>query len=279
MKESFVLYTNYSEQLELLSYEQRGILFTAIIAFESDKDLPEMDGITEMAFSFISSRMRVDDQKYEETCEKRREAGKKGGRPEKQKNQMVSDENQNNQMVFGENQKNQMVSTETKANQTKAKKPDSDSDSDNDNDSLKRKTNKREAPLEVCQEIVTTLNAATGCNYKASSSKTRSLITARLNEGYTVADFKVVIAKKADEWMGTEREKYLRPETLFGTKFEGYLNQHNVEGTVFTPPPKERPIPHLNKFNDFDQRDYDYDELEHRLIEIQMGTPKFVAGG
>ena len=34
-----------------------------------------------------------------------------------------------------------------------------------------------------------------------------------------------MIEKKAKEWMGTEMEKYLRPETLFGPKFEGYLNQ------------------------------------------------------
>ena len=40
----------------------------------------------------------------------------------------------------------------------------------------------------------------------------------------TVDDFKTVIDKKCDEWIGTEWEKYLRPETLFGTKFEGYLN-------------------------------------------------------
>ena len=48
---------------------------------------------------------------------------------------------------------------------------------------------------------------------------------ARLNEGYSLDDFKQVIEKKVNEWKGTEMEKYLRPETLFGTKFENYLNQ------------------------------------------------------
>ena len=43
---------------------------------------------------------------------------------------------------------------------------------------------------------------------------------------FTVEDFKTVIDKKSLEWMGTEREKYLRPQTLFGTKFESYLNQN-----------------------------------------------------
>jgi predicted phage replisome organizer/uncharacterized phage protein (TIGR02220 family) len=72
--------------------------------------------------------------------------------------------------------------------------------------------------------IVEHLNLKAGTNYKASSKKTKSLINARLQEGFTVEDFKTVIDKKCAEWMGTNMEMYLRPETLFGTKFESYLN-------------------------------------------------------
>lgn len=60
--------------------------------------------------------------------------------------------------------------------------------------------------------------------YRATNQKTQKHINARLNEGYTLDDFKTVIDKKVDEWKGTEMEKYLRPETLFGSKFESYLN-------------------------------------------------------
>lgn len=81
MKQSFVLYTSYQEQIELLNMEQRGALFTAIMAYASDCDLPEMDGITAMAFSFIKADLDRDREKYEKTCEARREAGKMGGRP------------------------------------------------------------------------------------------------------------------------------------------------------------------------------------------------------
>ena len=49
-----------------------------------------------------------------------------------------------------------------------------------------------------------------------------------MNEKFTVDDFKTVIDKKSREWLGTDMEKYLRPETLFGTKFESYLNQQVV---------------------------------------------------
>ena len=74
-------------------------------------------------------------------------------------------------------------------------------------------------------EIIDYLNAVLGTNYRASSKKNVSLINARLNEGFTVEDFKSVIDKKASAWQGTDMAKYLRPETLFGTKFEGYLNE------------------------------------------------------
>lgn len=80
-KDSFVLYTEYMEQIELLSMEQRGILLTAIFAYVSDTELPDMDGITKMAFAFIKSRIDKDTEKYAKTIEKRKEAGKLGGRP------------------------------------------------------------------------------------------------------------------------------------------------------------------------------------------------------
>lgn len=76
------------------------------------------------------------------------------------------------------------------------------------------------------KEIISYLNAKTESSYKASSKKTISFITARFNDGFTVDDFKTVIDKKTAEWIDDPKmNKFLRPETLFGTKFEGYLNQ------------------------------------------------------
>lgn len=81
------------------------------------------------------------------------------------------------------------------------------------------------APEGVVREIIQYLNKATGKQYKVQVPKTQKLISARISEGFGVDDFKVVIDRKCQEWGGTDMEKYLRPETLFGTKFEGYLNQ------------------------------------------------------
>lgn len=83
---------------------------------------------------------------------------------------------------------------------------------------------------EYIVEIVNYLNDVCGSSYRLTSKKTQTLIKTRLVEGFTVDNFKTVIDTKAKEWLRTEQAKYLRPETLFGTKFEGYLQQGKVEG-------------------------------------------------
>lgn len=83
----------------------------------------------------------------------------------------------------------------------------------------------------VAEDIVSHLNSVTGSSYRSTTSKTRKLIAARLAEGFAVDDFKTVVNKKAKEWTGTDMAQYLRPETLFGTKFEGYLNQPEVRNS------------------------------------------------
>jgi uncharacterized phage protein (TIGR02220 family) len=84
--------------------------------------------------------------------------------------------------------------------------------------------------LQTCKEIIDYLNMVLGTQYRHSTKSTQKHINARLENGYSVDDFKTVIDKKCKEWKGTEMERYLRPETLFGTKFEGYLNQNIVDG-------------------------------------------------
>ena len=106
MKNSFVMYTDYMEQINLLNMEQRGMLFTAIMQYASGETLLEMDGMTAMAFSFIKSRMDKD--------------GKLGGRPKAN--------------GFEEKQEKAKKANGFSEKQTKAKKPDNEYDNDNVND-------------------------------------------------------------------------------------------------------------------------------------------------
>ena len=225
MRDSFVLYTEYMAQIELLNMEQRGELLTAIMNHALGRASPELDAVTSMAFSFIRSRMDRDGEKYEKTVEARKEAGKMGGRPK----------------ANGFSEK-----------QTKAKKPvydpDNDPDSDCDNDNDKNNMSPPTSggrPAYQYAEIVDYLNQKAGTRYKHSSEDTRKHIRARVNDGYTIDDFKTVIDRKVKEWKGTEWEKFLRPSTLFGSKFESYLNQ------------REEPKGKKTAFSNFLERDYD----------------------
>ena len=75
--------------------------------------------------------------------------------------------------------------------------------------------------------VIDYLNRKASTNYRSTTKNTQSFINARLKEGYTVEDFKKVVDSKSKEWLNTDFEKYLRPSTLFGTKFENYLNEAN----------------------------------------------------
>lgn len=87
-------------------------------------------------------------------------------------------------------------------------------------------------------EIIDYLNEKAGTSYRATTKKTQTLIKARLNEKFSLDDFKKVIDNKVAEWKNdTAMNKFLRPETLFGTKFESYLNQNVKQNS--TPTGKE----------------------------------------
>lgn len=123
-KKSFMLYYDYREHLALLTDEDRGKLLMALLNYAELGEIDELDGAARMAFSFIRAQIDRDDAKYTETVEKRRIAGRQGGRPEKQK-------------FFEESTKNQEKAK--KANgfsekQTKAKKADTDTVTDTDKD-------------------------------------------------------------------------------------------------------------------------------------------------
>lgn len=97
----------------------------------------------------------------------------------------------------------------------------------NKNNNIKEKENIIKEKENII-EIINYLNQKTHKQYRYTTSKTQTLIRARFKEGFNVDDFKKVIDIKTNQWMGTEWEQYLRPETLFGTKFENYLNQNGT---------------------------------------------------
>lgn len=95
------------------------------------------------------------------------------------------------------------------------------------------------------QKIVLYLNHKAGTNFKPSSEGTKSKIRARFNDGFNAEDFKTVIDNMTEAWLkDPEMVGYLRPETLFGNKFEGYLNRKSAK-----PKDSDRPHYQQNPFN------------------------------
>lgn len=125
------------------------------------------------------------------------------------------------------------VYTEVKLSKDKLSKDNNNKLSSSENVDPEPKQKSQKIPYE---KIVDYLNRKTNSHYRPTSKATRRLIKARYNEGFTDIDFKTVIDKKCAEWLQDgNMVQYLRPETLFGTKFEAYLNQ-----------PDTGPIPRRN---------------------------------
>lgn len=92
------------------------------------------------------------------------------------------------------------------------------------------------------EEVIDHLNQRAGTHYKATTANTRKLVKARLKEGFTVDEFKLVIDKKCAEWLNNrDMVQYLRPETLFGNKFESYLNAKSRPHTGYQKPQSQQP--------------------------------------
>lgn len=207
MRDSFILYTDQKEAVDELSDEDAGKLFKAIYEYNKTNKI-KVEGMLKVIFMQFKVFLDKDFIKWEEEKNKRVEAGRLGGiqRAINKKQALSSKSKQCLDMLSNTKQ--------TQANQA-------------DNVNVNVNVNYNNKIYIV--DIIDYLNQKTNSKYKTNTPKTISLINARLKEKYTLDDFKLVIDKKCKEWLGTEMEKYLRPETLFGNKFESYLNQKEYE--------------------------------------------------
>lgn len=220
---SFSFFDSYYEAVDSLTENDKKIMLVAIVDYVFKNKEPQLNGTLKALWTFIKLSL--------DTSKKRSKLGQN-------RNETETNEEQN------ENK------TKSKEKQNKIKKETNEEQNENilcnhnhnHNHNLKSNSNnlekieyEEEKPLEVADDtgllaettkkVIEYLNKTVNTNFRASSKMTKSKIQARLNDGYRLNDFTVVIEKKAKEWIGTEFEKYLCPETLFGNKFEKYLNQ------------------------------------------------------
>lgn len=106
-------------------------------------------------------------------------------------------------------------------------------------------------------KIIDYFNLVTKMEYRYNNPEIIKLIQERISEGFGFAHFKKVIDIKNQEWKGTEYEAYIRPRTLFGDKFEDYVNQK------FEALNNNK---NLDSFSKRKQRIYDMDKIEKELF-------------
>ena len=210
-RDSFVFYKSFYDSIRELDPTDQVQIYNAIFQYQFDGSLADLKGVAKSIFTLILPLLDTNNKRYENGC--------KGGKPK------------NNQNVTKNKPKDNQTLTklEPKDNQNETKlEPNSNlmnnvlcimnNDLCNNNKYIVEDNN-------AFNEIIDYLNVKTKQHYKTTTNKTKRLIKARLNEHFTIADFKKVIDNMCNEWLNTDMQKYLRPETLFGTKFESYLNR------------------------------------------------------
>lgn len=128
--------------------------------------------------------------------------------------------------------------TSTKRGQKEKEKEKEKENKKKDINTLSSEQKERSKDVVPYEEIVSYLNSKTGKSFKHQTPKTRTLINTRFKEGFTLEDFKRVIDIKVQQWKNdSHMSKYLKPDTLFTSKFEGYANErvnnrmNNIPGT------------------------------------------------
>lgn len=202
----FTIYKEYYELITLLTEREQQELLLAITKFMFEDVEPTLNDKQTKIFNNLRRPL-----------EKSKKRSKCGSITKSNENQ------EENEIKTKENQKEIKTKSNESQKENKSKTHQDVNVIVNVNDNVD--VNVKKISLEEIKGIVEYLNIKSNSHYKYSTDKTQTLIKARIKDGFTLDDFKIVIDKKCEEWLGTDFEKFLRPETLFSNKFEGYLNQ------------------------------------------------------
>lgn len=239
MRDSVVFYRSFYEAVKDLPPEAFKESVQAILDYGLDDKPPDKQGtIAHTVFSLVRPQIDANNRRFKNGCKGGKEPNQTRTKPEPNCNQTVTKPEPNR------NQDGTKAEPKEKGERRKEK-------GEINNKTIMPPPTSRGRPAYQYGEVVDYLNLRAGTRYRSTSEDTRKHIRARIDEGYTLEDFKAVIDHKVAEWKGTEWEKFLRPSTLFGSKFEGYLNQR-----------EEQKQAKKTAFSNFLERDYDKDLME-----------------
>lgn len=230
-KDNFLVNLNDYQAVRNFSNEDAGKLFHTICQYSLGEEIVDLEDKIQVAFNFFKNRLDKYRKNWEKTRNERIKSGRKGGLAKQANANFVKQ----NELTVA----NVAVIDNVNVN---------DSVNVNDQENIKKLKQKEIIEL-VIHDLNERLNLKRG--FSCKSENNRSKIIARLNEGHTLEDFIIVNEKKVNQWKNDpEMAQYLRPETLYSRKFEGYLNQIEVKDIKVAPKYQtadERRIEHNRK--------------------------------
>ena len=129
---------------------------------------------------------------------------------------------------------------------------------------IKKKASPSDEIITILEDLNKRIKSKKGFSPLAQCNQ--NLIKARMSEGFTVENFITVNEKKVKQWLhDPEMSKYLRPATLYGNKFDGYLNE-----VVCDLPATNSNSLNKNKFQSADERRIENNKkiFEESLVEV-----------
>ena len=223
-----IVHKDFKESFESMPLESVGRLTLALFRYANDEDPNEVLKGDVVAGTFFPT-LKAHIERQESFRKSRSDNGKKGGGQFGNSNAKKTSENEQKRPKTSKNEQKRTPIPNPIPN-----------------------------PNPYIKDILSFLNEKTGRHFK-ESKETERLISGRINEGYTVEDFKKVISKKCEEWKDDSKmASFLRPSTLFApSHFDEYLNAPEGKVVQFSGENAK------NQFNRFTQRtdDIDYDKL------------------
>lgn len=214
----FTIYKEYYELITLLNEKEQQEILLAIMRYMFEDITPTLNERQTKIFNNLKRPLDT---------AKKNSKRRTNSKPNKNQKETKEKPNENQMKTKSKPNENQ------KGNQTKTHQ-DVNVIVNVNKDVLEKIECEEEKPLvtddvdlltEITKKVIEHLNKRNNSNFRPTTKTTKQKISARLNEGYKLDDFIAVIDKKCKEWKNTEFEKFLCPETLFGNKFEKYLNQ------------------------------------------------------
>ncbi len=250
-KDNILINLDDYQAVRNFSNEDAGKLFHTICRYSLGEEIGDLEDKIQVAFNFFKNRLDKYRKKWEKTRKARIESGKLGGLA-KQANANFAKQNKQTVANLPVNVSDS-VSVSVGVNDIK-----------NSVNNIKNKASPSDEVITILEDLNKRTKSKKGFSPLAQCNQ--NLIKARMSEGFTVENFITVNEKKVKQWLhDPEMSKYLRPATLYGNKFDGYLNE-----VVCDLPATNSNSLNKNKFQSADERRIENNKkiFEESLVEV-----------